>query len=369
MLRYQFMACLLLGSAAQAAAPTLDDRQAAAQRAAEGADCGGLDFYWEIGDAAGNARSGNGPGGLAGFRVKPTDTGFIASAGKWLFGAYVAEQRNGAITSADLPFLTLKSGHHSLGDCNFLLTPAAQRTVGRCGAAANNPRTAANGPQVENGQTVPGSYYYQPGHFEALAASDASLNLASATAPQIGPRIANALQISRLSYSGLVLAGQAQIDAANYALFLRKLLDGSLHLGRLLGSSDVCTSTATSGLNQTPLYCNRNAARDDRASFSPPLQAALDSTPTLPDGSTAIPNGEPWRYSLGHFVEKDGSFSSAGQFGFYPWIDASKTWYGLVARYDTLGGTATQVVTYQSALLCGRAIRNAWLHAVPAPAP
>ena len=369
MSRYHAIFCLLLCATAQAAGPTLDERRAAAQAAADGADCGGLDFYWEIGDALGNRRSGNGPGGLPGFKVKATDTGYIASAGKWLFGAYVAQKRNGVMTAGDLPYLTLKSGYHSLGDCSFLFTPAAQRTIGKCGAVANNPLTAADGPHDENGEIVPGSYYYEGGHFESLAANDASLNLASATAVQIGPRLAESLQISRLVYGGLVLAGQAQIDTVNYALFLRKLLDGSLRMGSLLGSSDVCTSTATSGLNQTPLYCNRNAARDDRASFSPPLQAALDSTPTLPDGTTAIPNGEPWRYSLAHFVEKDGSFSSAGQFGFYPWIDASKTWYGVVARYDTLGGTATQVVTYQSALLCGRAIRNAWLHAVPSVAP
>lgn len=369
MSRYHALVGLLLCGAAQAAGPTLEERRGAAQAAAEGADCSRLDFYWEIGDALGNVRSGNGPGGLAGFKVKATDSGYIASSGKWLFGAYAAEKRNGVFTAADLPYLTMKSGYHSLGDCNFALTPAAQRTVGKCGAAANNPLTAADGPHDENGQTVPGSFHYEPGHFEALAASDASLNLTAATAAQIGPRIADTLKISRLTYGGLVLAGQAQIDTVNYALFLRKLLDGSLRLGRLLGSQNVCTSTTTSGLNQTPLYCNRNAAHDDRTSFTPPLQAALDSTPTLPDGTTALPNGEPWRYSLAHFVEKDGSFSSAGQFGFYPWIDASKTWYGVLARYDTVGGTATQIVTYQSSLLCGRAIRNAWLHAVPATAP
>ncbi len=354
---------------AQAAVPTLDDRQAAAQIAADGSDCKNLNFYWEIGDAAGNKRSGNGPGGLALTKVQRTTSGYIASAGKWLFGAYVAEKRGGLPTDADLPYLTLKSGHHEQGNCGFALTPTGQRTVFKCGEPGNNPKTVADGPHLENGQTVPGRYYYEPGHFEALAALDGSLGLASATALQLGPIIGGALHIGGLSYGGVVLAGQARIDAANYALFLRQVLDGSLRMASLLGASSVCTSTAAAGLNQTPLYCNRNANQDDRTAFAPPLQAALDSTPTLPDGTTAIANGEPWRYSLGHFVEKDGSFSSAGQFGFYPWIDASRSWYGVVSRYEMLNGTATQFLTYQASLLCGRSIRNAWLHAVPSGTP
>ena len=45
--------------------------------------------------------------------------------------------------------------------------------------------------------------------------------------------------------------------------------------------------------------------------------------------------------------------SSPGAFGFYPWIDASKTYYGLVARLAI--GSALESV------YCGRMIRKAWV--------
>ena len=53
--------------------------------------------------------------------------------------------------------------------------------------------------------------------------------------------------------------------------------------------------------------------------------------------NTPVPSTESWHYSIGHWVEDDpavgdGAFSSAGAFGFYPWIDASKTYYGVLAR-------------------------------------
>ena len=69
------------------------------------------------------------------------------------------------------------------------------------------------------------------------------------------------------------------------------------------------------------------------------------------------PPGDSWHYSIGHWVEDDpltgdGAFSSAGAFGFYPWIDSTKTVYGVIAR-ETLSGALTSVK-------CGRLIRRAW---------
>lgn len=83
---------------------------------------------------------------------------------------------------------------------------------------------------------------------------------------------------------------------------------------------------------------------------TPPLPAELDiGTPA---------DSEPWKYSLAHWVEKDGTFCSAGAFGFYPWIDSSKTWYGVVARYAT-----PNIIAYQQSVVCGLAISNGWLTA------
>jgi hypothetical protein len=55
----------------------------------------------------------------------------------------------------------------------------------------------------------------------------------------------------------------------------------------------------------------------------------------------------------------DGSFSSPGAFGFYPWIDAARKHYGIVARYE-LSSDA-----YLHSVLCGQPIRKAFLSGVP----
>lgn len=74
---------------------------------------------------------------------------------------------------------------------------------------------------------------------------------------------------------------------------------------------------------------------------------------------TPVPAKLSWDYSLGHWVESDpvaddGAYSSAGAFGFYPWIDKTKTYYGVLARQGKPGsgdGSAT----------CGGLIRKAWM--------
>lgn len=96
-------------------------------------------------------------------------------------------------------------------------------------------------------------------------------------------------------------------------------------MGALLGSHPVCTN---------PVTC---------------AQAA----------STPVPLNQSWHYSIGHWVEDDpvqgdGAFSSAGAFGFYPWIDAARRSYGVVARQDSVprSGLESQA--------CGKLIRTAW---------
>ena len=143
-------------------------------------------------------------------------------------------------------------------------------------------------------------------------------------------RVALATEVRRvlgtdipLAYSQPLLAGGAVMAPAGYAVFLRKLLSGQLKLSTLLGSYAVCTNPAT---------C-----------------ATAVSTPVV--------GGLNWHYSIGHWVEDDptrgdGAFSSAGAFGFYPWIDAGKTYYGIVARSDTAGRGGNDSAD------CGALIRN-----------
>ena len=108
-----------------------------------------------------------------------------------------------------------------------------------------------------------------------------------------------------------------------YATFLRKLLGNQLQLGALLGSDPVCTNPDT---------C-------PSAVYSP------------------VAGDLSWHYSLGHWVEDDpvhgdGAFSSPGALGFYPWIDAGKKSYGVLARV-AFGGA-------DESAACGALIRKAW---------
>jgi hypothetical protein len=86
----------------------------------------------------------------------------------------------------------------------------------------------------------------------------------------------------------------------------------------------------------------------------------------VPDQSpiaNASSGAESWHYSIGHWIEDDpvvgdGAFSSPGALGWYPWIDKSQKYYGLMAR-ENLNTAAGNFEGYQSAV-CGRLMRNAW---------
>ncbi len=106
------------------------------------------------------------------------------------------------------------------------------------------------------------------------------------------------------------------------------MLRGELALGAALGARKVCANPATAGCN------------------------ALSAPNT--DTNEAL------NYGLGHWVEDDPTlgdhaFSSPGGGGFYPWIDNTKTYYGLVARERPGEGDAG----FHS-VQCGRLIRQAW---------
>ncbi|HET8871960.1 MAG TPA: hypothetical protein VFM48_16065, partial [Aquabacterium sp.] len=80
-----------------------------------------------------------------------------------------------------------------------------------------------------------------------------------------------------------------------------------------------------------------------------------------------IPATEAWHYSIGHWVEDDpavgdGSFSSPGAFGFYPWIDSAKRYYGIIAREERKGIFSDDPDGKPAvrSVECGRLIREAW---------
>lgn len=273
-------------------------------------------FYWEIGDATQRLAGGsvNAPG--ASNAVDANTVMNIASASKWLYGAYVAERRGGALTSEDIRFLNFRSGYTNFGFSGC--EPAD--TVASCVARGDNGvQTAAN---IDR-------FFYNGGHMQKHASLPApGMALGALNNATLAAELRRVLGTDiELSYTQPQLAGGARMNARSYAVFLRKLLGGQLQMGALLGSSPVCTN---------PHTC-------PSAVYSP------------------APSNSSEHYSIGHWVEDDpvvgdGAFSSPGAFGFYPWVDATRTLYGVVARVDLLGqgiGFASQQ--------CGALVRKAWV--------
>jgi len=280
---------------------------AAQQTATLNAQCQAISpFYFEIGDNIGAIASAS-----IGSNIYTASTPMnIASASKWLFGAYVAEVRAGMLTTADVQATHMQSGYVSMGS-----VCGANMTVASCFAfAANDTYTPSS----------LGRFHYDSGHFQKWGVDN---GMASMTGPQVASQYQTVLGNDiPVTFNGPLLAGGAIMSADGYAIFLRKILNDQLRIARLLGDQKTCT---------LPGVCAT-------ADYSPAPEA--------------------WNYSVGHWVEDDpltgdGTFSSAGAFGFYPWIDSTKTYYGIVARVDTAGSGAASVD-------CGRNIRQAFVTGV-----
>lgn len=289
--------------------PTESERIAAAKATAKGSLCSLIrPFYWEIGDGTGRKVGGalNSSSSTLSYSAKTPLP--YTSASKWLYGAYVAERRAGKLNPDDIRMLTLRSGYHSLTFC------APWQTVDQCLAYGSNGDYDAS---------ADGKYFYDGAHLQKHASvaglgAKTTGGLANAVKGKLGDDIA-------IKYSQPQPAGAAVGTPDDYARFLRKLLNGQLYLSALLGSNAVCTSSRV---------C------PGQAIFNP------------------MPADEAWEYSIAHWIESDpvkgdGSFSSPGVSGFYPWIDASRTYYGIVARNVTNG--------VPESVHCGQAIRAAWL--------
>jgi hypothetical protein len=261
------------------------------------------DFYWEIGDASGTSASG-----AIGTTYDATTKMAIASASKFLFGAYVLERFSGDVTKVDQKAMTMRSGYVSLSYDLCLLTS----TVQACHDIGDNDvYTPADD----------GHFYYDGGHYQNYAVA---LGLGPMTSARLAAEVGGVLGSEiGIDYDSPQLAAGANMSASSYARFLRKVLSNGLKLHDHLSDLRVCTLPGSPGCD------------------------AIHS-----------PSPYPWHYSYGHWIEDDpagdGSFSSPGAFGFYPWIDAAIRHYGIVARKSAGAGAA-----FDSAN-CGRAIRAAW---------
>jgi hypothetical protein len=262
-------------------------------------------FFWEIGTRNGLVRSGS----VGGSRVTADTVMPYASASKWLYSAYVVQRRRGVLAHTDVQMLTLRSGSTRFSGCQ------PEQTVDACLASSGNGRYSAGSD---------GRFSYGGGHFQKHASlnglgAKTGAGLAAALKSQLGSDLA-------IGFSRAQPAGGAFGTPRAYAGFLRKMLGGDVRRGTMLGSRSVCAN---------PKACAGGEA------LSSPLAAE-----------------DRWRYSLGHWVESDpetgdGAFSSAGAFGFYPWIDATRRSYGIVARVAPSGA-------WRASAQCGRLIRQAW---------
>jgi len=268
-------------------------------------------FYWEIGNAAGKLASASVASANDPTAYTATTSMNIASASKWLYSSYFVQRQGGALSDDDVKFLTFRSGYTSFAIC------LPGQTVQQC------VDFLANG---SHSDATDGKFAYDGGHMEKHASINGLGALGNdALAAEIRSRLGSDVG---LAYSQPQLAGGAVTTADDYARFLRKILGNGLKMHDALGTHAVCTN---------PLTC-----------------ATAVSTP--------IPADLSWHYSIGHWVEDDpgvgdGAFSSPGAFGFYPWIDRTKTNYGVLARYD-LGGAIPSVY-------CGRLIRKAYATSTP----
>jgi hypothetical protein len=303
---------MLLAGAAQAQGPTLAQRAAAAAAAAQSVSnaCKPIrPFYWEVGDATGAQASGSVDKPGSGEHVTAETVMNIASASKWLYGGYVVQRRAGTPTPEDIQHLNFQAGYSEFSSCR------RGQTVGECQVFRDNDKLV---------DKAVGKFDYSGGHMQhhavlmGLGALD-NAGLAREMRSVLGRDI-------QMSYSQPQLAGGVVTSAADYTRFLRRLLTGELHLGKQLGQHAVCT--------------NRRQCPGE----------ALD---------TPLPLDEAFHYGLGYWIEDDpetgdGTFSSAGAFGFYPWIDAAVQHYGVIARKGATGSG------YDS-MLCGREIRAAYM--------
>jgi hypothetical protein len=275
-------------------------------------------FYWEIGDITGALGSGSVGTKPDGSTYKRTDLLNIASASKWPFAAYVIE-KNGDV-AANVPYLNFTSGYSNFD--NSLCSSAM--SVAACNNGALNAAEA-----------VAKTFHYQGGHMQQLAAVNLGLggsHLADLAA-EVNRYIGNDVG---LSYVEPQPPGGVRTSAASYATFLRKMLGTTpaLRIGGMLDKYAVCT--------QPSATCN----------------ASSETAARLPEN---------FHYALGHWVEDDPTntpssnfaYSSAGAFGFYPWVDFDRTLYGIVAQENQSGETSGTGEGYSS-LRCGRLIRLAW---------
>jgi hypothetical protein len=269
-------------------------------------------FYWEIGDADGRTAGGSIGRTANGQAVGEATTMRYASATKWLYAAYVVERRGGTLQAWDERMLSMRSGYTHFSGCLI------GQTVDACLAWQDNDQYEA---------ADDGRFAYGGAHMQKHASL---LGLGAMDAAALASTLSGALGID-IGMRQAQPAGGATGTPAAYARFLRRVVGGQLAIGARLGAGAVCAS----------------------------------QTGCTGDPSTPAPAQEVWHYAMGHWVEDDpslgdGAFSSGGAFGFYPWVDADRQGYGMVARDAGQARDNEGDGPGVASARCGRLIRRAW---------
>jgi len=223
--------------------------QAATATAQNHSNCSAIrPFYWEIGNQSSALASGSielaGSSGAATYTA--TTAMPIASASKWLYGAYVAQKRAGVLSAQDITHLHFTSGYTNFNLC------AQTDTIKSCLDRGNN---GLYSPGTD------GKFFYNGGHMQKHASL---MGLDAMDDAALAIEVGGQLGIT-VAYSQPQPAGGVYSNASTYAVYLRKLLNGQLQMNQLLGSSPVCTSTDTAcGAGSTPSPPDRALALLDR---------------------------------------------------------------------------------------------------------
>ena len=330
MIKNKFPAVLLLLACIAHAngSPTPNSAAAAAATAQDNELCTGIEpFYWEVGDATGPLTSGSQGVDSHGNAVTAATSMDVASSAKWLYGIYLVQVRGSAanLTPTDVNFLHMTSGYtnmggsdHPAGTCPSSDSPD---TVNACLTLLN---PLDDLPYSYQDPATIGFFDYDGGHIQnhgglySPIGNTVSTKLGAAISAKLGPGV-------KIIYSQPLLPGGVYMTPSQFGLVLSHVVSGFLYMHDALGTFAVCTQASDT--------CN-----------------ALNS-----------PIPEAWHYSIAHWVEDDpkyhgdAAFSAPGGQGFYPWIEASKNYYGLIGRATT--GPNKQ--GFQS-VQCGRLIRRAW---------
>ena len=198
-----------------------------------------------------------------------------------------------------------------------------------------------------------GLFWYTHGHMENH--SNLYTPLGGASGPnsglilnRLGNSVINTIFTSTIflsstatvKYTEPLISGGGYMAPQDYRQILQNIINGKLNMVNYLYTPLTVTYGKGSGFN------------------------AIGSTSTGGPFGGAVPNQSPilenWYYSFGHWVESDpltngdGACSSPGAFGFYPWIEPSLTYYGML-DVDATGGSG--LTSYRA----GRLLRRAWM--------